>query len=394
MMCVMTRRLGRALALLGLLSAGLVALSASPAQADYRWCADVADVGPCIVSATRDGVEITDHTAVNRDEYDIPSGDADHYTGWTLTSLTTADVGHTYVVTMNTGNIKPRIVSGWGANGHATRYQNLSGDWISTISLKPVEMLMSCNNPSPPYCPFTAAPGDNRVQGQVSISDAYWYDSDPAVADHLDGLEQYSNINLFWYPPTITTSSTGVVTMDFLMENSHEDSTHTTFQGQANVRLPNKVLREFYGIPNPETMVDGSFASTTTSGTVSSYQETGDDAWRIDVSAVTFSKQHLKLKRGTITPTRPTITRTTRVSATSGRIAYSLSKPRGAKVTGYDARCVSAGGHVVTKTKTTPTSPISVGGLKRGTSYTCKVRARSKVGPSTWSLGVKLAARP
>jgi len=388
----MTPRIGRSLALLGLLSGGLIALAAAPAHADYRWCSDVSGVAPCIVSVTRDGVAVTDHFAINRDTYS--GDDVNHYTGWTLVSLTAADIGHTYKVVMKTGSIKPRIVSGWGAEGHASKSQDGSGDWISTISLQPVEMLMSCNNPSPPYCPFTAAPGDKQVQGQVSISDATWYDPDPAVADHLDGLEQYSNINLFWYPPAITTSTTGVTTMDFLMENSHEDSAHTEFQGQANVRLPNKVLREFYGIPNPETMVDGSFTSTTTSGTVDSHQETGDDAWRIDLAGVTFSKQHLKLKRGVITPTRPTITRTTRISATSARLVYTLSKARGAKPTGYDARCISAGGHVATHTKLTPTSPISVGGLKRGTSYVCKVRARSKAGPSAWSLGVRVAARP
>jgi hypothetical protein len=392
MMCDMTPRLGRALALVGLVGGGLVALGVAPAYADYRWCSDVGDVAPCIVSASRDGVAITDHTAVNRDEYSV--SDVDHYTGWTLNYLTSADLGHTYKVVLKTGSIKPRVVSGWGAQGHATRSQDSSGDWFSTVTLRPVRMLMSCNNPSEPYCPFTASPPDDRIEAHVDINDASWYSADPAEADKIDGLEQYSNINLFWYPPTITTSSTGVVTMDFLLENSHEDASHVAFRGQANVRLPNKLLRLFYGIPAPETMVDGSFTSTTTSGSIASYQETGDDAWRIDLTGVTFSKQHLKLKRGVITPTRPTITKATRATATSAKLAYTLSKPRGARVTGYDARCVSPSGQVVSRTKTVPTSPIVVGNLKRGTAYTCRVRARSKVGPGGWSLAAKVRARP
>ena len=375
---------------------------------DPQWCSDGRPV-PCIVSATRDGVDLhgSPTYSVSVDTYS--GDDVNHYTGYTISNLGESDLGHTFEVVMRT-HIKPRVVSGWGAQGRTSRSgPDSSGDWTVKVTMKPVKMLNSCHNAGDPFCPSTAAPGDVRYEAHAEVSDGSWFSADPDERDKISGLDQFSNINLFWYPPSITTSSAGVVTIDWEMQNSRfwPDGT-TLFKGFANVRLPNAVLRQVYGIPNPETMVDGSFSGTASSGSVASYQETGDDAWRVDLTNATFSfvsprpmagrvasqPAHFKLKRGTITPTRPTITRTTRVGATSGRIAYSLSKPRGAKVTGYDARCVSAGGHVVTKTKTTPTSPISVGGLKRGTSYTCKVRARSKVGPSTWSLGVKLAARP
>jgi len=396
----MTRRLGRALALAGLLGGGLAALSVTASEAgvvDPQWCSD-GRPAPCIVSAFKDGTTDLHGSptyTVFVDTY-IDPVEKLHNTGWTVSGATASDVTHDFTVVLDTGSIKPRIVNAKGLHGSTTRWMDSgSGHWMIKITARPAEMLETCSNPSPPYCPVTAPDGSVQYELNPHIDDATWYSSNPAEADKLNGLDQFSNINLLWYPPTITTSSTGVVTMDIAMENSHyyPDGT-TVFHGQAEIRLPNRILRELYGIPNPETMVDGSFSSTSTSGTVSSHQETGDDAWRINLTGMTFSRQHLRLKRGTITPTRPTITRTTRLSATSGRIAYSLSRARGAKVTGYDARCVSAGGHVVTKTKTTPTSPISVGGLRRGTSYTCKVRARSKVGPSTWSLGVKLAARP
>jgi hypothetical protein len=159
------------------------------------------------------------------------------------------------------------------------------------------------------------------------------------------------------------------------------------------MRIPNGVLRDLYGVPDPATMTDGSFASTSTSGSVSSYQEAGDDAWRIDLTDVTFSRQHLKLKRGVITPTRPAATKATRLAATTGRVAYHLATPRGAKVTGHDVRCVSPGGHVVTALKQGNSGPVPVVGLHRNTSYICKVRARSQAGPSTWSLGVRLPAK-
>jgi hypothetical protein len=392
----MTPRIGRSLALLGLLGGGLIALAASPAHAvEAQWCSD-GRPAPCIVSAFRESVNLhgSGTYSVFVDTYSDPVEKL-HNTGFTVFGATAADVTADFTVTLNTGSIKPRIVSAKGLHGSTVRWQDSgSGDWMLKVTARPAEMLETCSNPAPPYCPVTAPDGSVQYELNPHVDDATWYSADPAEADKLNGLDQFSNINLLWYPPTITTTTTGV-TMDIAMENSHfyPDGT-TVFHGQAQIRLPNHILRELYGIPNPETMVDGSFSSTTTSGTVDSHQETGDDAWRIDLSGVTFSKQHLKLKRGVITPTRPTITKTTRVSATSAKVAYTLSKARGAKPTGYDVRCVSAGGDVATHTKFTPTSPISVGGLRRGTAYTCKVRARSKAGPSSWSLGVKVAARP
>ena len=402
----MTPRIGRSLALLGLLSGGLIALAAAPAQADYRWCGPSV-AAPCIVSATRDGVPLGEFD-VNVDTY---SGeDVNHYTGFTVLGLGEADLGHDFEVVMKT-HIKPRVVSGWGAEGRTVRSASADADgaWTVKVTMKPVKMLNSCDGAGDPYCPSTADPSDVRYEAHAEVSDGSWFSNDASQWDDINGLDQFSNINLFWYPPSISTSSTGVVTIDWEMQNSRYWPGGTNlFKGFANVRLPNAVLRKVYGIPNPETMTDGSFTGLSSSGSVASHQEFGDDAWRVDLTGATFSfvsprsvagrmaaqPAHLKLKRGTITPTRPTITKTTRISATSAKVAYTLSKARGAKPTGYDARCVSGSGHVVTKTKTTPTSPISLGGFRRGTTYTCKVRARSKAGPSAWSLGVKVAARP
>jgi hypothetical protein len=393
----MRSRVTRLLALLSLLVAPLVvASSTQPAQADYRWCADVGGVGPCIVSLKRDGVLITSHVTynVNRDTYDVPSGEYLHNTGFTVTGLTAADVGHEFEVVMKTGGIKPRVISGWGADPTTNRSWDGS-DWVVTVRADAVKMIQSCNNLVEPLCDYTGEPGSTRYEMQANINDADWYSTDPTTADQLHGLDQFSNINLFWYPPAITTSSTGAVTMDFLMQNAHEFEDGTTvFQGQADIRLPNRVLRAFYGIPNPETMVDGSFTSTSTSGTVSSAQELGDDAWLVDVSNVTFSKRHLKLTRGVIVPKRPTNLVPTRIDAHTGKVAFTKAQARGALPTGYKIRCESGGGHVVTNTKTTPTSPIRIGGLRTGVGYDCKVRATSKAGLGTWSLVVRMRARP
>jgi len=393
----MRSRAVRLLTLLSLLVAPLVvASSTQPARADYRWCADVGGVAPCIVSLHKDGLPQTPGAPynVNRDEYDIPSGEYLHNTGFTVTGLTAADVGDEFEVVMKTGSIKPRVISGWGANGRTQRWHDGSS-WVVKVTLDAVTMIQSCNNPTEPYCTYTGIPGSTRYEVHANINDADWYSTNPDVADQLHGLDQFSNINLFWYPPAITTSSTGAVTMDFLMQNAHffEDGS-TVFLGHADVRLPNRVLRGFYGIPNPETMVDGSFTSTSTSGSVSSHQEAGDDAWVVEATNITFSKRHLKLTRGVIVPRRPTNLDATRIDAHTGKVAFTKAQARGALPTGYKIRCVSGGGHVVTNTKTSPFSPIRIGGLRRGVGYDCKVRATSKAGPGTWSIVERMPARP
>jgi hypothetical protein len=136
-------------------------------------------------------------------------------------------------------------------------------------------------------------------------------------------------------------------------------------------------------------MTGTSLTATLGSGTgsVSTYQESSGDAMRIDLSAVTFSKRRLKVTLGTIKPTRPAITKAKRDSATKGRVSFTRSKPRGAKVLGYTARCVS-GRHVVLAQGSFPT--VVVKGLKRGKAYSCTVRAKSKAGPGRYSVAKRL----
>jgi hypothetical protein len=231
---------------------------------------------------------------------------------------------------------------------------------------------------------------------RMGISDAWWHGDSEAQRDKLWGLESYSNINLFWYPPSITLSPEGLVTMTFAMQNSHQwtDGTGThLFTGNAHLRLPNNVLKKLYGIPDPQTMTPGSFTTTSTSGSISSYQESGDDAWRVDLTGVTFSQRYLRLRRGTIVPTRPTNVRAVRVTPYRGRVAFAPARPRGARVTGYRATCrVLNGTH--TRSATATRSPVVVTRLKAGRPYTCRVRALSRAGAGTLSVGVRMRARP
>jgi len=399
MMCVMTRRLGRALALVGLLGGGLVALASSPAHAApgtyaERWC-DGGNPAPCLVSAKRNGVALTSADT----DFEVQSTgqlsvDGVAYFGFLIAQApggsTPLSVSDTWRLTFDTGTLQPAYTEGFAGVPDVDRIADGDGTYHVTYTAKPILYTTGCDENASWPLPCSETATSQEVKLQVEVQDR----SGTEFAN-FDRSQSPQSVNGIF----LETATDGSRYLSSEMVNSHflTDGS-TVFHGEVRFRIPYAMLRDSFGVPDPSTMVASSLSGTVngsaTLGTWSVAHDPKGGGMFVDVSNLTFSVKRLKVRRGTITPTRPTITRTTRVSATSGRIAYSLSKPRGAKVTGYDARCVSAGGHVVTRTKTTPTSPISVGGLRRGTSYTCKVRARSKVGPSTWSLGVRLAARP
>lgn len=370
-----------------LLATTLLAVPTAPAQAaDPQFCSD-GRPAPCLVSILRDGGPVDPLVYSAFVDTYTPPEDA-HNTGFTMLKNGSTDLvgeaGHSFTVEMNTGDIKPRIVNTWGIDGHAER-SLIGGDWHVTVTLTATDMLLSCSGSG---CPVTAPADSQRVEIGVHIDDASWYADGGGDPEDLNGIEMYSNINLLWYPPTITVDPAGVVTMDIAMQNSHYyPDGSTVFLGHATIRLPNRVLRDLYGIPDPATMTPGSIVSTTTSGTVTSAPTS--DGWQIVLDGMTFSKQHLRLRTGTIVPTRPAGLSARRVTATRAKL-FATSSPRGARVKGFSARCV--GGRDVVTARSSG-SPVVVTGLRAGRAYDCKVRALSKAGPSKASA-VTIPKRP
>jgi len=371
-----------------LLAATLLAVPAAPAQAaDPQFCSD-GRAAPCLETILRDGAAVDPLVYSAMVDLYTPPEDA-HNTGFTLLKngsyQLTGELGHTFSVTMNTGSIKPRVVSGWGIDGAADRSFDGS-DWHVTVTVQPADMLMSCIDTA---CPTTATAETHYTQVGVHVDDASWYADGGGDPDALNGIDVFSNVNLLWYPPAITVDPAGVVTMDVAMKNSHfyPDGT-TVFLGHAMIRLPNQVLHDLYGIPNPATMTPGSLVSTATSGTTTSTPSGG--GWDIVLDGMTFSKQHLRLTTGTIVPTRPGKLDAARTGVRRGKV-FAASSARGAKVTGFSARCV-AGSDVVTASA--KASPVVVTGLRAGRAYDCRVRALSKAGPSPASAVVRIPGRP
>jgi hypothetical protein len=381
--------------------------SASAADPPPRWCSAVAP--PCVESAARDGVAFgpSDTTyGVTWPWYNDPGSastpDDRFYqvikntgAGWSY-DLGSSELGHVFTITFDLGSLVPRVVWGWAdpADSAVVRSQSVDGHWHLTLRLMPVRRLSSCIDLVTLTCPYTAAPGD-EIQAQVygDVNDASWWGTDETQRDQLMGLDSFTNVDYTYEQPDISVDASGTATMTIPMANAHEDAAHNTFYGFQKIRLPNRLLREVYGIPAPETMTPDSLASAVSGGvgTIHTYQEAGADAMHVDVSGVTFSLHRLKVRRGTITPTRPTHVVGKRTTDRRARIAFAGSTPRGARVTGYVAHCTAP--HSAA-TASSSRSPVIVTGLAPGTAYTCYVRATSKAGPSRASVGVHVAGRP
>jgi len=376
------------LAALALVTSGLAAVAgvtASPANAldpGYRWCSKPT-APPCVEHLYVDGVEKFDGDADWNVHFAFfgggvsPSAMFQFYVhkdgGYNLLDST-----ERFKVVLDTGTLVPRVVDGWASAAVVSRNPDPAGLHNHvTVAAEPSEHLGACTDVAGTLtCPDTAAADDSDVnQVAVTIDNGAWW----GEARQVNGLEYFSNVDVGGIPPDFNAG-----TLTFLLANAHRRFDTTVYVGRAELRLPNGFVREVWGVPDPATMTSTSLAATLGSGTgnVNIYQESGADAMRIDLSGVTFSKRRLQVTLGNIKPTRPSITKTKRVTGAKGRVTFTNSRPRGAKVLGYTARCVS-GRHVVIAQGSYPT--VVVKGLKRGRAYDCKVRAKSKAGPSRYS---------
>lgn len=289
------------------------------------------------------------------------------------------DPADTYQAVVDTGTIVPAVATGRATNPNLLRSRDGDGTYQLTFTGRPIAILNACTD----TCPFTAAPEDEETVMILSVDDGAWWGPD---AGQVFGIEYFSNINIGGIPPDYD-STAGTLT--FLLGNAHEKSDGTDWKGSGTFRLPNRFIREVWGVPDPATMTGSSLtavlsASSGATGDIDIYQESGDDAMRIDLSNVSFSKRKLTVRLGSIKPTRNRITKDVRVSGTKAKLVFTRAKARGAKVRGYTARCTRPGHTVTTQGRF---DTIFVTGLTPGKSYKCQVRAKSKAGPARWSRG-------
>jgi hypothetical protein len=378
---------------------GLTAIASSapaaavshPAGTAYPqdWCS-FPKAPPCVVSMTQDGNPIlsssTTWVASISDDYVV---DGDTEIQWSVSnenesvedgsseysSMGADQTTHLWSMTV-TVDSNPRSLAGYLDQMQSSVMDNGNGTWDVTISGYPVTTGVNaeCQPVTPESCPYQAGADVTLFQAQ---SDDFQYSSIPSNEwNDYNGLREWTNVEESDLPPQVSGTPLQITEQ---LTNSHELSTGVVFSGFFHAVLPNAFLVDM-GIDDPSTIDPGSVSTSIGSGTVAVVP--GATSTEIDITGITFTHRVLKIKRGTITPTRPTITKATR-SAHRVHLHFSKAHPRGSHIVHYEARCLAS--HHSSQTSTGKGSPLVVKGLTGGVGYSCEIRAKSKAGYGHWS---------
>jgi hypothetical protein len=395
------RHLTRLLGMVAVLTATTVAVS-GPVGAATRppatsfpqsWCS-FPKAPPCVVSVSRDGTPISSDDPDYVVSVSAGTSAGAHLVLWTVAaqsatvtdphtsesygSLPASDVGVPFTIKLDLGDQVVREMDQYASGFTSSTSPDGSGGTDITLSGAPVEMgpNAECTFPaSGPVCPTTSYAKVVDLSGEISDFEQW---NDATQWNDFTGMTATTNIEETYIPPTISGNPYQIIEE---LGNSHTLAGESTpFQGFYTITIPNAFLEDM-GIDDPSTLDASSVSTSIGSGTVT--VTPGPTSTEVDVTGITFSDRKLRIKRGVITPTKPSGLTTRRTSAHRATLRFHHAKPRGSKLTGYQARCTNKHLHPVTATGKHTT--LHLKGLKAHTSYTCQVRAKSKAGKGHWS---------
>jgi Fibronectin type III domain len=358
------------------------------------WCTTPFSA-PCIVSVSRDGVDVPD----NSPDWDVSvygskNSDGEYLAQWDIEALPasgsyvdmgTAETAHTWSVTINMGTHDPRVTDSYADDATIVRSTDVNSRNLVTITGTPVTMGVNdeCDTSvAPASCPAQAGQDVTYFGGDIGDF-GQW--SDAAQLNDFDGMDSWTNIEETSVPPLISGDPATVVEQ---LSNSHKLADGSVAHGDYHIVLPDAFLEDM-GVDDPTTIGTDGIAATIGSGTATITP--GATSVQVDVTGITFSPRTLKLARGTVTPTRPSGVTAKRVSTFRAKVTFTRSKVRGSAIRGYQGRCQAA--HHPSKLVTGSKSPLTIVKLHPRTAYTCQVRATSRAGKGKWSATAKLSAK-
>jgi hypothetical protein len=391
----------RTLILLALLVGALVtpgAASADPVPGidqDWPMCGSAPDDDGlyCIVSMTKNGVAITEPPAGTWQlPYidligggDVRFGVENHTVG---SGSTTSDVppGDAYVVTVNTGPIKPRELYGRIREVSFARGGGPPGGYTFTLGFKPTPVAFLLFG----SCDFGACGDDTTVADTVYNGFVTGYVTDLAssgldaaeIAARSDYVHAY-NAQVGVLPFYDFDTNALVIRL----ANPHLRSAGVVATGSYETFLPNALLTTVMNVPDPTSLtggavtVDRTAGGTPTSVPFTLTHEAG--GVRIEIPSITYSSPRYRIKLKRTAPGKPRLYRASRLTKTSVKLQF--LKPLangGASVTKYVARCRRPGGPWFLTSGTR--SPLTLEGLPRRP-VTCSVRAINKIGKGLFS---------
>jgi hypothetical protein len=393
-----TRRiLAAAASVVALVGATAIASSVPAAAVPHRtgtpfpqdWCT-FPKAPPCVVSMSQDGSAILSSSttwvaSIGNDS--VIDGDTE--VQWSVSnendgvedggsqyaSMGPDQTSHLWSMTVRVDS-DPRSLSGYLDQLQTSVTNNGDGTWDVTTTGNPVTTGVNaeCQPVTPVTCPFQAGADVTIFQAQ---SDDFQYASIPSNEwNDYNGLREWTNVEESDLPPQVSGSPLQITEQ---LTNSHKLATGAVFAGFFHAVLPNAFLVDM-GIDDPSTIDPASVSTSIGSGAVA--VAPGAGSTEVDITGITFTHRVLKIKRGTITPTRPRITKARR-SAHRVRLHFARAHARGSHIVRYQARCRAS--HHRTRTSTAKGSPLLVKGLAGGVGYACQVRARAKAGYGRWS---------
>jgi hypothetical protein len=373
------------------------------------------DIGPCVESAT---VQTGSGAAVpiGADDptyqvYLVPSTDGhDHQVIWQIQpAVATASLpaNAVFSITVNVGSIIPRTTDNLGSAISIVRHKAADGTWRVTITGHPtvVDSGGDCDQSKVPWtCPQKMTQDDETFYGGI---DDFGQWLDVSQRNDFFGLDAFTNIEARDSPPQVLGDPPSQILVD--LADAHELADGSTFHGFYDLQIPDAFLKDM-GIDDPSSMTSSAVAGDASSGTVSLTPQ--GEEMHLAVTGIVFpsnpstghlrathpaaqgkrfnSQRQVKVKRGVVTPSRPTKVHAVRKSSSRARITFARAHARGSKIRSYQALCQASG--IASRKAPGNRHGITVKSLAGHRSYTCRVRAHAKAGYGHWSKKVHLKA--
>jgi hypothetical protein len=281
--------------------------------------------------------------------------------------------------------VVPRVTATRGDDVVVTRHHNADGTYDvavrgDVVTVAPIGECLTMFNPA--RCPDH--PGAELTAFGGDISDFGQWTHQSQLNDFA-GMDTWTNVEVTDVPPTIYGDPMKVWEQ---LVNSHWLASGELFEGFYDVVLPNRLLRNM-GVDDPRTLTARGLAvkltnpRTSPPGSSNVSVVPGVHSTEVDATGITLWHRRLVIRRGTITPKAPRKVHARRVSATETKIRFVEAKPRGSRISGYQARCRTHG--QLTRRGSAKGTPLFVNDMKAKRTYWCQVRAKSTAGHGKWS---------
>jgi hypothetical protein len=353
----------------------------------------------CIVSVTKDGVDVPPVDYGTPGSYDNPyvdligagdvrfGADTINVTGSGSDEVGNIDPGHTWVFTVNTGAIDPNEMYGNVRDTDLSFGGSDATGHTFTLTFKPAPIAWRILDSSF-SCSYDGGCGDDTTLADT-VYDGFvtGYVTDDAssglgageIADRHGLVASYNAQDAYTYYDIDTN------TLEVRMANPHLKAPGVPATGYFDTVLPNAYLVDVLGVPDPSTLSGGSLtvvrAGSSTSVPFTVTHESG--GVRIHIGGITYSRPRYKIHPKPTAPGAPRWGSVSRTGAHAVRVSFRAPRADGGKpVQGYQARCRHGSGpwHAARSAH----SPISVDGLPRGT-ISCEARARNVIGFGHWN---------